>query len=89
MLSVIVKFCYGYCLECCLIYSSSKVLWFTGSIGTELLSNGDAQIHYSVEDAIEHIGFGRFQVKVMFVVGLFQVLKCLGYSIIEYMELVI
>lgn len=43
-----------------------------GSVGTESLSDGDAQVHYSVEDAIEHIGFGRFQVKVMFVVGLFQ-----------------
>lgn len=53
------------------------LLYCLGSVKSNDFSDGEEEkeLCYTVEEAIEHIGFGRFQMKVMLAVGLFQVEK--------------
>ena len=57
--------------------AAAKHAWLDvlGKRFEEPTSDTEDGCRYTVEEAIEHIGFGRFQLKVMGAVGLFQVLR--------------
>lgn len=49
-------------------------------------SDAEDGVHYTVEEAIEHIGFGRFQLKVMGAVGLFQATDALEMLLLSVLS---
>lgn len=59
-----------------------------GSVETDDFSDGaeEKKLCYTVEEAIEHIGFGRFQMKVMLAVGLFQATDALEMLLLSVLS---
>ena len=70
-------YCYYYCMHICLDEFTTEEYWKEEDTTT-----------YSVEDAVDHMGFGRFQLKVLAISGLFSVSLVPFYSlgpVLQYM----